>query len=187
MTWKAPRPAIEIAFETFAIASLCGAVAFAVLRLIPAGSTAAGLALATTAGVIAGGLAMLVMARVDRRAPETMAFDLPMPDAQRIDPPAEETAGPDGDDVLLLEAPIVAEASASRVVQLFAAGPPGVAAEADMPDPGEMIARIEQFLRPAGGTGAEPGSGAARPVPPGEANAALHAALADIRRSLRQA
>lgn len=72
-----------------------------------------------------------------------------------------------------------------RVVQLFA-----VPAEEEEPPqslvgPGEMIARIEDFLGQSRSVASEPAA-ARGPVPSDDANAALHAALADIRRSLRQ-
>ena len=83
---------------------------------------------------------------------------------------------------LLLDDPVpVAE---SRVVRLFTATSEMPQVSGAIPPPGEMLARIENFL---GANRAPP------PVPASpsnaasaDASAALHAALADIRRSLRQ-
>lgn len=75
-------------------------------------------------------------------------------------------------DELLLDEPIVL--STSRVVQLFKPDPP-------LPEPGELAARIEDFL----GAGRALPPRPAEPVARHDATAALHAALADIRRSLR--
>ena len=181
MNWKASPPAIEIAAAAVSVASLGGATCFAVGLLAPlgAGWIAAGVAGACAA--VGGGW---LIARVDRQP------------ARPYRPVAESA---DGlalvDDVLLLEervdaailppeepSPMVAT---PRVVQLFA-----VPAEEEEPPqslvgPGEMIARIEDFLGQSRGVASEPAA-ARGPVPADDATAALHAALADIRRSLRQ-
>jgi hypothetical protein len=88
-------------------------------------------------------------------------------------------------DELLLDTPL-APAEGSRVVRLFGDAPQPALEATTIPAPGEMLARIEDFLGVARGSAA-----AAEPAPnanfaSAEASAALHAALADIRRSLRQ-
>ena len=78
------------------------------------------------------------------------------------------------DDVLLLDDPLIEIEAQSRVVQLFAKSEP---------TPGELVLRIEDYL----------GDGRRAPAPdaptgeqrPIDASAALHAALANIRASLR--
>ena len=78
------------------------------------------------------------------------------------------------DDVLLLDDPLVEIAPESRVVQLFARAEP---------TPGELVLRIEDYLSDGQRAPAPMVSAAdQRPV---DASAALHAALANIRASLR--
>jgi hypothetical protein len=69
---------------------------------------------------------------------------------------------------LLLDDPLPAPAPESRVVQLFADG--------RMPTAGQLINRIDQHLAEEG-----------RAAPPLDASDALSEALAELRRSLRQA
>ena len=71
-------------------------------------------------------------------------------------------------------------------MRLFAAQPVGGEAAPPLAGPGEMVARIENFLGQTrvGAASAEPGRLPGR-SPAEDASAALHAALADIRRSLR--
>lgn len=71
------------------------------------------------------------------------------------------------DELLELDDPLVEPAPQSRVVRLFAK---------QEPTPGELVARIEDFL----GDGRRP---PASPLP--DASAALQAALANVRSSLR--
>jgi hypothetical protein len=74
----------------------------------------------------------------------------------------------------LLDDPIIEVAPESRVVQLFARAEP---------TPGELVLRIEDYLSDGRRTPAREASAAQqRPV---DASAALHAALANIRASLR--
>jgi hypothetical protein len=182
MHWKASPPAIETAAVSVAALSLGGAVAFAMAQVAPLG---AGLVGASAAGAIAALAAWMLVGRVDRR-PALPPFVTPAPvcaetdeDVLLLDQIAE-------DEPLLLDDPLPVLRDDSRVVRLFAALPDAEAA-APLVGPGEMIARIEDFL------------GHSRPAPTGEqargankaasedASAALHSALADIRRSLRQA
>lgn len=78
------------------------------------------------------------------------------------------------DDVLLLDDPLIEIEPESRVVQLFAKAEP---------TPGELVLRIEDYLgdgrRPPAPDASTPEQ---RPI---DASAALHAALANIRASLR--
>lgn len=83
------------------------------------------------------------------------------------------------DEILLLEEVCVDPEPVSRVVQLFA--PDSVAT------PGQMQARIERHLaRGEGGEWDSPDRSRDNAIQRDEASAALHAALSDIRRTLRQ-
>ena len=78
------------------------------------------------------------------------------------------------EDELLLDDPI----ADSRVVQLFEREQPVA-----LPEPGELVARISDYL----GSGRAAAPAQDQPVAsPADASAALHAALADIRQSLRR-
>jgi hypothetical protein len=185
MDWKAQRPAIEIAAEWIATACVGGATAFAAWALAPA---TLALIAAPATGIAGAMAALFALGRVARRVPSPADGFVPVPfgieeEAQARDKPVA------ADDCLLLDDPIPAVAEESRVVRLFAV--PQAAEPAPLPAPGEMAARIEDFLG-----GSRPGPVAAAPpsfTPPAtapataDASAALHAALADIRRSLRQA
>lgn len=186
MNWKASPPAIEIAVEWIAAACLGGAVGFAVARIAPFG---AGLVVSGVAGAVAALAAWLILGRVDRQrgsrrqqhAPVNSPSDFLTEDVLLLDQPV------DHDDVLLLDDPLPAVDHDSRVVRLFAAHSVGTAASAPLAGPGEMVARIENFLGHArdSATAAEPAH-LANKAASDDASAALHAALADIRRSLRQ-
>ena len=176
MNRKASPPAIEIAIIWTAAACLGGAVGFAVARIAPFG---AGLVVAGIAGAIVALAAGFICARVDRGQPiDSLAAFLVAEDVLLLDQPI------DRDDVLLLDDPLPRDGG-SRVVRLFAAHPVNAAASAPLAGPGEMVARIEDYLGLARGSAAaaEP---ARRASEAADASAALHAALADIRRSLRQ-
>lgn len=184
MNWKASPPAIEIAAVTIACCGFGGAVAFAVARVAPLG---AGLVEACGAGTFVVVLAGLLMGEVDRPCGpgrpvlrdtfnDPLAGDDSLLLDQRID-----------DEVLLLDDPLPVLGAESRVVQLFTGNPvdPATAPPA-LAGPGDMIARIENFLGQARGsaTAAAP-ERRAEQAASDDASAALHAALADIRRSLR--
>jgi hypothetical protein len=199
MDLTARRPGIEIAAEWIAACCLGGAAGFAALKLAPVGLLGV-----LCVSVVATVAALFVVGRVDRDggAPvslfepaaypdtavseydgeyrEVLLLDAPV-DAEELllDPPLVDT------DELLLDTPLVPR-DESRVVRLFGdAAQPGPDPAA-IPAPGEMLARIEDFLGVARGSAAaaEPASHAN--LPSADASAALHAALADIRRSLRQ-
>ena len=184
MNWKASPPAIESAAVWTASLCLGGAMGFAVARIAPFG---AGLAEAGAAGALVALTGGLLVARLgERGAPRAPAIadslnDLLLGDdvltlQDRVD-----------DEVLLLDDPLPAVGDESRVVRLFAlpAGP-GEAAT-PLAGPGEMISRIEDFLGHVRGSAprAEP-LRSADPTTAEDASAALHAALADIRRSLKK-
>lgn len=79
------------------------------------------------------------------------------------------------DEVLLLDDPLIEPDGDSRVVRLFAR---------QQPTPGELVDRIEGFLGEMGrDTAATPAEPAERL--PADASAALYAALANVRASLR--
>ncbi len=167
MKWKAQRPAIEIAAELIAAACVGGAAGFAVWSLAPLG---AAMVAALGTSILGATGALLLMAQVDRpRRPFGEGFE-----------PVDFADGEDEADVLMLDDPLPALTEDSRVVRLFAV--PTGSDTAPLPAPGEMVARIEDFLgatRPDRATSHHPAAA--------DASAALHAALADIRRSLRQA
>lgn len=174
MIIKAFRPAIERIIEGIAAAALGGAVGFAVAQ--GAGWTVAGVS-----GVLVAGAALFTLSRIDRAGPAFAdRFDV-------VDFPGE-AKGVAGEDVLLLDDPLPALDQQSRVMRLFAAEP--AAADdgaAPIAGPGEMVAQIEDFLGMTRGTAGSTGSTRqADRAASHEANAALHAALADIRRSLRR-
>ncbi|MDQ3075297.1 MAG: hypothetical protein M3Q88_06790 [Pseudomonadota bacterium] len=185
MKSTAIRPAIEIAVEWIAAAGLGSAAGFAVARLAAPGTS---IAAAVCAGMIVSIAALLILARVDARDSVGSRFEplgFPADDLGEavllLDQPLDEA------DELLLDDPLPAIDVASRVVRLFAEQPPSRAvAPSHLPGPSEMVARIEDYLGPARGSAA-----AAEPRRDGQAeavdaSAALHAALAEIRRSLRQ-
>lgn len=79
------------------------------------------------------------------------------------------------DEVLILDDPLDVVPSDSRVVRLFAPHDP---------TPGELVERIADFLG-EDRCAVLPVQVRAEPAPPADASAALHAALANIRASLR--
>ena len=184
MDWKAKRPRIEIVVECGAACVVGAAVGFALLRL-----GAGGIVVAGAAGVATAAMALCVLALVDRDAgtarSEFALVDLPLAGDTQDDvlllDAANECHAPTTDE-LLLDDPLPL-ASESRVVRLFTAAP-DVGAGGVIPAPGEMLARIETFL----GTGRGSAFESAPPAHDAsvDASAALHAALADIRASLRR-
>lgn len=91
------------------------------------------------------------------------------PDELLLDQPVVASAEMDAVAELLLDDPLPAPASDSRVVQLFAAG--------QMPTAGQLQQRIERHIA----------GGASPPRTSHDASDALSEALAELRRSLRQA
>ncbi len=157
---------LETAVEWVAPISLAAALGWAGFRL---GAPLAGI-IAAAIVAFAGGLG--IMRRTDRAAPATIApFE-----AAAIEPvePGELLLTAD-DEVLILDDPLVEPPSDSRVVRLF---------ERQEPTPGELVDRITDFL----GGSRQPALVPQRPVEDQysvDASAALHAALANIKASLR--
>ena len=160
MTVHAIRHPAETALDWVASAALAAATSWAAWRLTasPAYAAAAGMA-----GLALGLLAMRRFGAGDR-AEAFASFE-----------PAAFDSADFEDDELLLDDPLVEAGPDARVVRLF---------ERDVATPGEMVARIADFL----------GEDRSKVVPlpireesasPPDARAALHAALANIRASLR--
>lgn len=154
------KAAIEWAIEIVPALLLGSASAFAAAPVgPPAGAIGVGVAVA--------GVAWLLLARIGGVERDGWAFE-----------PVEFPEAIDGGELyeLLLDQPLggaMAAPEPSRVVQLFGTAP--------LPAPGELANRITDFL--------EGGRSPAPKEPPSaalssDAGAALHAALADIRRSL---
>ena len=172
MNWAGKQHPLETAAEWCAPAILATAGGWAAkVAAMPLAVVAAAAILTFTVG-----LAAMKMAGGDRRLFEPS-----------FRPTAVETVEPDAmeelllrpeDEVLLLDDAIEDPDPASRVVRLFAR---------QEPTPGELVDRIADFLgegrkREAGATIAIlPTPDVAQP----DASAALHAALANIRASLR--
>lgn len=159
MGWNQKIGAVERLVEFVAALSLSAGAAFATVVLAPL----AGLALVGSAvggALVVGGGALLLLGLVDSPGTATLDFALvDLPVAGKVE------------DELLLDDPIKAPAD-SRVVQLFGDEP--------LPAPGELVTRIADFLESGRGPVREQVQASSN-----EASAALHAALADIRRSLR--
>lgn len=186
MNWKATPPAIETAATSSAAACLGAAVGFAVARTAPFGAE---LVEASLSGAAVAVVAWLLLGRIDRHRGlagqriiriDALSADLVTEDILLLDERA------DHEDELLLDDPLPAVDDESRVVRLFAPHSEATAETTSFAEPGEMIARIENFLGQARG-GATAGEQTRIDRAAAEdASAALHAALADIRRSLRQ-
>ena len=181
MNWKATPPAIEIAAATCATLGLGAAVGFAVVRIAPFG---AGLAEAGLSGAAVALLAWLLLGRIDR---QDRSF------GERFIPVAAPCVELVTEDILLLDDPLPAVAEPfpalddqSRVVRLFTAPPSAAIEPAPGGGPSEMIARIEDFLGQACSSAGAGGHVRPDRAAAADASEALHAALADIRRSLRQ-
>jgi hypothetical protein len=126
-------------------------------------ASAAGLPLAA---MVAAGMIALTTGVVAMR----LAGGAPLAEEPGFEPVAFEDAVTE----LLLDDPLVENASDSRVVQLFA--------DPD-PTPGELVSRISDYLND--GRRGPPATGEAPEQRPVDASDALHAALANIRASLR--
>jgi hypothetical protein len=125
--------------------------------------TIAGMSAGVAAGALAmllGVLAMHILGR-GRETPQKGAFE-PLPfEAPSVDE-------------LLLDDPLIDVEQGSRVVRLF---------DRQQETPGELVARIEGYLA-TGRRQADSAAAEGSAAPP-DATAALHAALANIRASLR--
>jgi len=121
-----------------------------------------------TGGAVAGALAAGIATMRLFGAPRGEQADVPFEPV-----PFEECVEESGE--LLLDDPLVEIESDSRVVKLFAR---------EEATPGELVARIEGFLGEERRAPLPPSAGEGSASPP-DASAALHAALANIRASLR--
>lgn len=168
MSWAGKQHPIESFVEWTAPIPLAAAVGWAAVRL----GFAAVLALVLGAIALTGGLAAI---RAVGRVGATSSAKF-QPAAIE---PSESTLGEllleAKDEILLLDDPLIEPGGDSRVIRLFAR---------PQPTPGELVDRIEGFLGEVGRTippvAADPIE--RRPI---DASAALHAALANVRASLR--
>jgi hypothetical protein len=161
MSWASKHP-VEGVAEWGAPALLALAAGWAVLL--------AGLPLVAVAGagVIALALGVVTMRLAGRAPIVTEASFEPVPFEDAVT-----------EDVLLLDDPLTEIEPDSRVVQLFAS---------PEPTPGELVIRIEDYLSDGRRAPASEARVLKAPVVeqrPVDASAALHAALANIRASLR--
>ena len=161
MTGKATLIPVESALDWCASAVLAAAAGWAAWRLAapPAYTAGAGLA-----GLALGLLAMRGLGTAGRD--EFFASFEPAPFAGNDVEPDE----------LLLDDPLVEMEADARVVRLF---------ERDVATPGEMVARIANFLGDEDRSTVVPLAIREESASPPDASAALHAALANIRASLR--
>ena len=159
---------IEVTAEWGAPMLLAAAFGWAGFRL---GAPLAGI-MAAAIVAFAGGLGIM------RKAGSSVQAAIPSfeaPEIEPVEPDLEELLLEARDEVLILDDPLVEPLPDSRVVRLF---------QRQEPTPGELVDRITDFL---GGT-LQPAPVQQRPTEDQfsvDASAALHAALANIRASLR--
>jgi hypothetical protein len=170
MNWAGKQHPIETLAEWVAPALLAAAAGWAVwLAMLPVTTIVVAAAAAFAAGLVAMRVAGNGNAEAASRF-EPAELE-PVSPASELD---ELLLGP-ADAVLILDDPLIEVASDSRVVRLFAR---------QDPTPGELVDRIADFL--GDGRGAPPLVDApAEAMHPADASTALHAALANIRASLR--
>lgn len=168
MNWAGKQHPIEIVAEWLAPALFAAAVAWAARSASLPVAVIGALAVLAFAG---GCLAMRVAGNARLPSPrfEPAVFEPSLPSGEL----EELLLGPE-DEVLILDDPLNEVSEDSRVVRMFAR---------EEATPGELVDRISNFL----GEGRQvSGEGPAQPAaPPTDASAALHAALANIRASLR--
>jgi hypothetical protein len=157
MSWASKHP-LEFIAEWGAPILLAGAAGWAASAL---GLPLAGIA---AVGTIALAIAVVAIRLAGGVAAATEVGFEPVPFEDAVGEPNE----------LLLDDPLVEIAPDSRVVRLFAKAEP---------TPGELVLRIEDYL--SDGRRASATEVAAVEQRPVDASAALHAALANIRASLR--
>ena len=159
---------LETAAELGAPLLLASALGWAGFRL---GAPLAGVVAAIIVA-FAGGFG--IMRKVGSNAAAASAsFEAPAIEPVELD--VDELILEEKDELLILDDPLVEPTSDSRVVRLF---------EREEPTPGELVDRISEFL---GGV-RQPAPVPQRPVEDRhnvDASAALHAALANIKASLR--
>jgi len=160
--------AVEAAVEWVAPILLAAALGWAGFRL---GAPLAG-ALAASVVAFAGGYG--IMRKTDNQAAATLA-PFEAASIEPVEPAVDELLLEAKDEILILDDPLIQPTAESRVVRLF---------ERQEPTPGELVDRITDFL---GGT-RQPALVPKRSVEDQysvDASAALHAALANIKASLR--
>ena len=168
MNWASKQHPIETLAEWGAPALLASAVGWAVRSVsLPA-------AIVGVAAVLAFAIGLAAMRMVG--AVKSLAVSQFEPVG--LDPASsiaelDELLLEPKDEVLILDDPLVEPTIDSRVVRLFARPDP---------TPGELIERISDFLGDGRRAALE---GQASPAVPADASTALHAALANIRASLR--
>lgn len=168
MNWAGKQHPVETLAEWCAPAILAGALGWSA-KLVGAGVSLSAIIAVASFGL--GIVAIRYIGRAERELsysfePAKLEIDDAQLDELLLDDPVE----------LLLDDPLTEVAENARVVRLFAK---------QEPTPGELVARIEDFL----------GDGARRPAPRPDANlgtqgipdagAALQAALANVRASLK--
>jgi hypothetical protein len=159
---------LEAAVEWIAPTLLAAALGWAGFRL---GAPLAGI---LAAAIVAFAAGVGIMRRVDRAATASIApFEAAA--IEPFEPELGELLLEAKDELLILDDPLVEPSLDSRVVRLF---------EREEPTPGELVDRIADFL----GGSRQPALVPKSPVDDqfsGDASAALHAALANIKASLR--
>ena len=158
---------VETLVEWLAPIPLAGAVGWASMRM--GFAMVEGAALAVVA-LTAGFAAMRAAGRAVTRA----RYDFQPAAIEELQPELGELLLEAKDELLMLDDPLLEPEEDSRVVRLFAR---------QQPTPGELVERIEGFLDETGRTHAPVANVIEQP--PVDASAALHAALANIRASLR--
>lgn len=169
MNWAGKQHPLEMLVEWIAPLPLATAVAWA-MRSFGFGPVAL---LVASVPVFAAGV--VIVKKAGRENERRFRFEMLAIDPTADPPWPDELLLEEKDAVLELDDPLEKPEPDSRVVRLFA-----------RPEltPGELVDRIADFL----GEGSQPASPAGPPTPPGppvDASAALHAALANIRSSLR--
>lgn len=159
---------IETSVEWCAPILLAAALGWAGYRL---GAPLAGV-LAAIIVAFAGGLGIMRKAGAGAAA-SIASFEAPA--IEPVAPDVEELILEEKDELLILDDPLMEPSPESRVVRLF---------ERQEPTPGELVDRISEFL----GGARQPALVPQRPVEDQhnvDASTALHAALANIKASLR--
>jgi len=160
MKLRAKQHPADVAAEWISLTALAVAAGWSASRLGHSALVTAGAAIAA---LVAGFAAMRLFGTASKEQAGVPFEPLP------IEACIEESGE------LLLDDPLVEIESDSRVISLFAR---------EQATPGEMVARIADFLgeERRGPAASSAGEGSASPP---DASAALHAALANIRASLR--
>lgn len=166
MNWASKQHPVETVVEWIAPIPLAVAAAWACWRL---GLNRIEAAAAGVAALTAG----FAILRYAGRKSEGLSFAFEPAAIEPVTPELEELLLDEKDELLELVDELVEVPEGSRVVKLFAR---------EEPTPGELVDRIADFLE----EGRRPAPAArVETAPPADASAALQAALANIRASLR--